>query len=98
MYPLYVTISSHVTRQFVQLIHFSVLLKRRPVWLSVSRWLLFRWRNVVVEAEEVRRVVAGFYSPEPVPGRPWIGIAHPRYAIRTQEIDVNSLIPLAQSI
>src|SRR5262245_29899126 len=54
-----------------------------------------RW-DVVVEPEEVGRVVTTLDRPQPLPCRPWVGRADPRLALVAEEADVRPGVILAQ--
>src|SRR3990170_5267428 len=52
--------------------------------------------DVLVEPEEVGRIVAGLDPRQPVPGGSGVGLADTRFAFVTQKVDVRSIVPLAQ--
>src|SRR5918998_4458166 len=67
-----------------------------PRLLLVGRSTLSRRRrDVLIEPEEVRRVVATLDRGEPIPGRPRVGLADPPLALVAEKVDVHTRVTLA---
>src|SRR5688572_21098377 len=67
-----------------------------PPLTAYSGGLLLGGRDVVVDAEEVGRVVAGLDLPQAVPGRARVGRAVSCLAFVADEVDVHAIVPLVQ--
>src|SRR5918992_4172795 len=52
--------------------------------------------DILIEPEEIGRIVAALDNREPLPGRPRVGLADPCLALLAEEADVRTALTMAQ--